>query len=103
MTEVKRVTLKISTAQHKAIKGMSRPNDLTQEELLGLMIDVITANPKAIEPHIARYKARRAAEQQRQKEMANKAANLVNSLPPELQEKLLSGALDAAALEKLLK
>lgn len=66
------------------------------------MIDVLSANPAAIKPHIERFKKRKMIEQQRKKEMEKKAASLVSALSPELQEKLLSGKLDTSDLEKLL-
>ena len=98
----KRVTLKVIEKQHAFIRKMSKPNDVTQEELLGLMIDVLAANPKAIEPYIERFRKRKIMDLQRKKDIETKAANLVSSLTPEMQEKLLSGALDLSKLEELL-
>lgn len=101
--ESKRITLKVTDKQHKFIRGMSKPNGITQEELLGLMIDVLSVNPKAIEPHIVRFRQRKVAEEQRKKDMEAKASKLVGSLTPEMQARLLSGDFDVEALQTLLK
>ncbi|GAL22969.1 hypothetical protein JCM19235_1270 [Vibrio maritimus] len=94
----KRVTLSVTSTQHDFLRDHSKPNSLTQEELLGLIIDVMAANPKALEPHIQRLRKRKAVNEQRKKELEKKASNLISSLSQEQQDKLLSGQLDLSSL-----
>ena len=97
-TEEKRITLKLTQKRHDFIRSMSKPNDVTQEELMGIIIDVISVNPKAIQPHIERFKKKRDYEKQRQKELEARATRLLSTLTEEQQAKLLSGSLDLSKL-----
>lgn len=90
--EIKRVTLKVTQKQHKFLKDHAG-NGITQEDLLGLMIDVLSANPKTFLPHVERLRKRKAIEAERQKELDRKAKNLLQSLSDEQIEKLLAGQL----------
>ncbi len=97
MEMFKRVTLKVTAKQHKFLKDCAG-DGVTQEDALGLMIDVLSANPKSFFPHLERLRKRKQVEAERQKELDKRAKNLLNALSNEQIEKLLAGQLTSESL-----
>lgn len=94
----KRVTLDLDLVSHKKLRNASKSFQLTQQDLLTLIVDLTLGNPEAIRPHAERFRKRKEAEEQRKLDMERKAQDLLSKLTPEQQNKLLSGAID---LERL--
>lgn len=95
MSEVinKKITMDVTTVQHRRVRDASKLMNVTQQELLGIIIDLTLTNIEGIRPHVAKYVQRRDAEILKQKELQKKAERLVASLSPDKLEKLLTGEL----------
>lgn len=95
MSEVinKKITMDVTTVQHRRVRDASKLMNVTQQELLGIIIDLTLTNIEGIRPHVAKYVQRRYAEILKQKELQQKAEKLIASLSPDKLEKLLTGEL----------
>lgn len=95
MSEVinKKITMDVTTVQHRRVRDASKLMNVTQQELLGIIIDLTLTNIEGIRPHVAKYVQRRDAEALKQKELQQKAEKLIASLSPDKLEKLLTGEL----------
>ncbi len=95
MSEVinKKITMDVTTVQHRRVRDASKLMNVTQQELLGIIIDLTLTNIEGIRPHVAKYVQRRDAEILKQKELQQKAERLIASLSPDKLEKLLTGEL----------
>lgn len=95
MSEVinKKITMDVTTVQHRRVRDASKLMNVTQQELLGIIIDLTLTNIEGIRPHVAKYVQRRDAEILKQKELQQKAELLIASLSPDKLEKLLTGEL----------
>lgn len=93
MSEVinKKITMDVTTVQHRRVRDASKLMNVTQQELLGIIIDLTLTNIEGIRPHVAKYVQRRDAEILKQKELQQKAERLIASLSPDKLEKLLTG------------
>ena len=95
MSEVinKKITMDVTTVQHRRVRDASKLMNVTQQELLGIIIDLTLTNIDGIRPHVAKYVQRRDAEALKQKELQQKAERLIASLSADKLEKLLTGEL----------
>ena len=95
MSEVinKKITMDVTTVQHRRVRDASKLMNVTQQELLGIIIDLTLTNIEGTRPHVAKYVQRRDAEILKQKELQQKAERLIASLSPDKLEKLLTGEL----------
>lgn len=95
MSEVinKKITMDVTTVQHRRVRDASKLMNVTQQELLGIIIDLTLTNIEGIRPHVAKYVQRRDAEILKQKELQQKAERLIASLSADKLEKLLTGEL----------
>ena len=95
MSEVinKKITMDVTTVQHRRVRDASKLMNVTPQELLGIIIDLTLTNIEGIRPHVAKYVQRRDAEILKQKELQQKAERLIASLSPDKLEKLLTGEL----------
>lgn len=94
----KRVTLDLDMRGHKKLREAAKMFDLTQQELLVLVVELTLTNPETIRAHAERYKRRKEAEEARKEDMNKKAKMLLEQLTPEQQAKLLSGNVNLASL-----
>lgn len=89
----KKVTMDVTPAQHRKLKDATKSMDVTQQELLGIIIDLTLTNIESVRPHVIKYVQRRDAEAQKNKEREAKAKQLISQLTEEQLEKLLAGQL----------
>jgi len=97
-TQVKRVTLEVTPAQHRKLRDASAKFDTTQAELLGYLIDITLTNTDVVRTAVEAQVRKRKLEEERARQTEDKAKQLVSSLPPETLAKLLSGELDLSKL-----
>lgn len=90
---VKKITIDCTPVQHAKLKSHSKAMNVTQQELLSVIIDLTLNNIESIRPHVVKYTQKRDAEIERQREIRAKAEKLVSSLSPDELERLLSGRL----------
>lgn len=91
--EVKKLTFDVTPLQHKRLKDSSKILDITQQELVGVIIDLTLTNLESIKPHVLRYKQRKEAEENKRKDVEKKAQALIASLSEEQIADLLAGKL----------
>ena len=89
----KKITMDVTTVQHRRVRDAAKLMNVTQQELLGIIIDLTLTNIEGIRPHVAKYVQRRDAEALKQKELQQKAERLIASLSADKLEKLLTGEL----------
>ena len=89
----KKITMDVTTVQHRRVRDAAKLMNVTQQELLGIIIDLTLTNIDGIRPHVAKYVQRRDAEALKQKELQQKAERLIASLSADKLEKLLTGEL----------
>lgn len=87
----KKITMDVTTVQHRRVRDAAKLMNVTQQELLGIIIDLTLTNIEGIRPHVAKYVQRRDAEALKQKELQQKAERLIASLSADKLEKLLTG------------
>ena len=97
-TEIKRVTLEVSPAQHRKLRDACSKFDTTQAELLGYLIDITLSNTDVVKAAVESMVRKRKIEEERQRQNEDKAKQLVSALPPEVLAKLLSGEADLSKL-----
>lgn len=93
MSENKKITIDVTQAQHGRLKSVSKAMNVTQQELLSVIIDLTLSNLESIRPHVLKYVQKRDQEAERQREIKAKAERLISSLSPEELERLLAGRL----------
>lgn len=86
MSDNKRLTIGITKARHLKLTKMVKLFDLTQEEMLGLLIEMV--DPDQIKSKITQYKMQKAEEEQKRKEKLEK----LQKLTPEQMDLLLEQA-----------
>lgn len=89
----KKITMDVTTVQHRRVRDAAKLMNVTKQELLGIIIDLTLTNIDGIRPHVAKYVQRRDAEALKQKELQQKAERLIASLSADKLEKLLTGEL----------
>lgn len=87
----KKVTMDVTNIQHRKLRDATKSMNVTQQELLGIIIDLTLTNPDGIRPHVAKYVQRRDAEALKQKELQKKASELISTLSEEQLMRLMSG------------
>ena len=96
MSEVinsKKITMDVTSIQHRRVRDAAKQMSVTQQELLGIIIDLTLTNIDGIRPHVAKYVQRRDAEVLKQKELQQRAERLIALLSPDKLERLLTGEL----------
>ena len=78
MSGTKRVTLDLTSSQHKKLKDGSKSLGLTQQEALSLIVDLTMSNPETIRQHADRFLRKKKAEEQKAKDMDDKAKRLIS-------------------------
>lgn len=90
---VKKITIDCTPVQHAKLKAHSKAMNVTQQELLSVILDLTMNNIESIRPHVVKYAKQRDAEAEKQREIKAKAERLISSLSPEELERLLAGRL----------
>lgn len=95
---IKRVTLEINEVQHRRLRAASSMFNITQQDLLGLLIDITLTNPETIRKPAEIFVRRNKAEEEKARHLEDRAKNLLSRLTQEQQDKLLAGELDLSAM-----
>jgi hypothetical protein len=95
---IKRVTLEINEAQHRRLRAASSMFSVTQQDLLGLLIDITLTNPETIRKPVEIFVRRKKAEEEKARQLEDRAKNFISRLSQDQQDKLLSGELELSAL-----
>lgn len=94
MSEItKKLTFDVTPLQHRRLKESSKTLNITQQELVGIIIDLTLTNLEGIKPHVQRYLQKKMAEENKRKELEKKAQELIAKLSDEQMADLLAGRL----------
>lgn len=95
---IKRVTLEVTDDQHRKLRLAAKQFDITQQDLMGLLIDITLTNTETVRKPIEAYVRKKKIEEEKVRQLEEKTKSVLSMLKPEQLERLLSGEVDLSAL-----